>query len=443
MTARAGSQTEAAMDDPTFEGDSRWQVAERVVHSSALERATQLQSLLLFVVRQAILHPDEPIHEFDIARGALGRPNDFNPLDDNIVRVQMTRLRKRLDLYFSTEGKNEELVIAISLGSYKPVFSHRPQTANQLDAGSLGSVVTREEAAEAGGKRSRRMPAGRIAAGLIILALAVGYVALWTQNRALERSVYAWRYSPAVAALWSEFLDSNLNTDVVLSDTSFGIIQRTSKQFFSFDDYLRGGYISKLQSQDLSPETRAIISRVSAMDLTSASAVRLTQRILTLDPLGKKMHIYHAREYTPTLIRQGNAILLGSKISNPWQELFEGRLNFIMTYDASDFGTFINRAPVAGELQSYRSTDSTGYCVVAFLPNQDGAGKVLLVVGSSAEATEAAGDFLFSESQLSSFLKQLNATRFPYFEVPLRTSQVHGTPLTATIEAYRTYPNLH
>ena len=49
-------------------------------------------------------------------------------------------------------------------------------------------------------------------------------------------------------------------------------------------------------------------------------------------------------------------------------------------------------------------------------------------------------DFLLSEDRLSSFQKTLHVTQFPYFEVLLKTSQVKGTPLTATVEAYRTYP---
>lgn len=434
---------ESANSDSAFEGDTRWEVAERAVHSSTLARATQLQSLLLFLVRQAILHPDESIHESDIAHRVLGRPIDFNPLDDNIVRVQVARLRKRLDLYFSTEGKGEELIVAISLGSYKPVFSHRSQAAGGTLSGATESGLRRQDAVYTDGTRSRSSLLMNIAVGLALFALAGGCMALWVQNRALQRSVFAWRYSPAVAALWSEFLDTNQNTDVVLSDTSFAIVQRISNQSFSFNDYISRGYIGKLQAENLNPETRAIVSRIFAQDLTNGSVFRLAQRMMKLDPLGKKMHLYHAREYTPALIKQDNAILLGSRIADPWQEPFEGRLNFSMTSDASDFGTVMNRAPTAGERQSYRSTDSTGYCVVAYLPNPDNNGKVLLLEGTSSEATEAAGDFLFSESQLSNFLKRLNTNKFPYFEVLLKTSQVRGTPLTESIEAYRVYPNLH
>ena len=66
-----------------------------------------------------------------------------------------------------------------------------------------------------------------------------------------------------------------------------------------------------------------------------------------------------------------------------------------------------------------------------------------LTEGTGAEATEAAGNFLLSENQLSSFKRLLRAEKFPYFEVLLKVASVRGTPLTAAIEAYRSYPNLH
>ena len=80
---------------------------------------------------------------------------------------------------------------------------------------------------------------------------------------------------------------------------------------------------------------------------------------------------------------------------------------------------------------------------MAYLPNPDHNGVVLLIAGTDAEATEAAGDFLLSETQLSNFKKTLHVNKLPYFEVLLRVSSVPGTPLTATTEAYRIYPNLN
>ncbi len=78
--------------------------------------------------------------------------------------------------------------------------------------------------------------------------------------------------------------------------------------------------------------------------------------------------------------------------------------------------------------------------MVAYLPNPQQVGKVLIIAGTDSAATEGGGDFLTSEDQLSRFQKMLNVTTLPYFEVVLRTSNLNGTPINAKIVAYRTYP---
>jgi hypothetical protein len=169
----------------------------------------------------------------------------------------------------------------------------------------------------------------------------------------------------------------------------------------------------------------------------------MTQRLLALDPVGKNLHLYNAREYIPSLLTQDNVVLLGGPLSNPWMQLFESRLNFTEALYSDHFSPVSNHSPVNGEQAIYTPTDTVQYSVVAYLPNPGNGRKILLIQGTSSEATEAGAEFLLSEEQLSGFRTRLHVTGFPYFEVLLKTSQVTGTPLTTTIEAYRTYPNLH
>ena len=127
-------------------------------------------------------------------------------------------------------------------------------------------------------------------------------------------------------------------------------------------------------------------------------------------------------------------------------ELFDNRLNFAVAADSKNPQTIINRSPTPGEQSIYGVTDTggyaVGYCAIAYLPNTGQNGKVLLIEGTSSEATEAGGEFLLSEDQLANFQRTLHVAKFPYFEVLLKTSQVRNTPITATIVAYRSYPNL-
>lgn len=469
MTAKRKNPKELVDDAAALEADPRWKLAETVARSSALNRATQLREILLFLVRQTILSPDEPIHEFEIAHRVLGRRSDFNPLDDNIVRVQMAHLRKKLDLYFATEGKDEEVVITVALGSYKPVFSPRHKTVSSpspFPAGEapgkefLGFEESRPEIApsivpEDGVRpaaRERGPLVWRAAAAFLFVALAGCCAGLWMQVRsqrqsldALRRSLTPWRYQPALEDLWSGFVDANRDTDVVLSDDSFLVIEEISKKPTPFYGYLGRSYLDPAQRVGLSRELSFVQDLLASKSLGNTSEFKLAQRILALDPIEKRFHLYSARQYMPALVKQDNVILIGGRISNPWSELFESRLNFIENTAFEGLGstTVVNRAPAAGESPSYTATDTVGYCVVAYLPNPGHDGKVLLLEGTSSEATEAAGDFLLSPDEFSTFRNMLHTARLPYFEVLLKSAQVRGTPLAVTIEAYRTYPAMH
>ncbi|HZP06344.1 MAG TPA: hypothetical protein VFB43_15715 [Terracidiphilus sp.] len=469
MTAKRKNSKDVIDETVALETDPRWLLAEKAARSSTLARATQLREILLFIVRQTILTPDEPIHEFEIAHRVLGRRSDFNPLDDNIVRVQMAHLRKKLDLYFASEGKDEEIVITVALGSYKPVFSPRQKVAATPHPFPVGEAASAEEGRHAAApvpaavdenesapvhesEHVARPAIWRAIAAIVILTLAGGCIALWMQVRseresldALHRALTPWRYEPAMAELWSGFVDSGRDTDIVLSDDSFLLIEEISKKSTPFYGYLGRSYLDPTQRKGLSPQLNFVEDLLASKSLGNTSEYKLAQRVLALDPVERRFHLYSARQYMPALVKQDNVILIGGRISNPWSELFEGRLNFTedTVFEGLGRTNVINRAPASGEEKVYMATDTVGYCVVAYMPNPGHDGKTLLLEGTSSEATEAAGDFVLSSDQFSAFRNMLHVTKLPYFEVLLKTSQVRGTPLAVTIEAYRAYPALH
>ena len=86
--------------------------------------------------------------------------------------------------------------------------------------------------------------------GLLIAALAIACGVLLVQNRAMHRLLYAWRSTPAVNSFWSGIFDARQNTDVILADTSFALIEDITKQSIPLNDYLSRSYITQLQSQD-------------------------------------------------------------------------------------------------------------------------------------------------------------------------------------------------
>ena len=101
---------------------------QRIVRSKHFDKASQLRDILIYVTHRVLLDEGIAIPEHEIACKVLGRREGFNPNDDNIVRVQAGHLRKKLDYYFSTEGREESYILVIPKGAYVPHFVPRQKT---------------------------------------------------------------------------------------------------------------------------------------------------------------------------------------------------------------------------------------------------------------------------------------------------------------------------
>lgn len=94
----------------------------RIVASAPFRGAPQLVSFLTYIVEAALAGRAAEIKGYTIAVEALGRPVDFDPVVDPIVRVEAGRLRRALEAYYAQFGAEDEVRIAIPRGAYVPVF---------------------------------------------------------------------------------------------------------------------------------------------------------------------------------------------------------------------------------------------------------------------------------------------------------------------------------
>ena len=423
---------------------ARWALLQRVVASPQLRRAARMREFLQFVGQRALKDGCDQIHEQEIGSEVFGRPLGYDTSVDNIVRVNATDLRKRVEDYFLTDGQHETLVFEIPRGSYKPVFRLRGVEPESASAPVQAEPQLPDEPSAA------LSPAGRpllMAAGVVILLLAVACGWLWEENQSMLRPHYASRSTPAIASFWSEFLGARPDTDVILADTSFSLVEDITRKPIPLSEYLNHAYLSRIASPTLSQDRRDDLALIVQRNYGSLGDFHVAQDIIALDPLAKTLHLYYARDYTPPLLKEDNLILIGSRKSNPWVDLFAGQLNFAVEYDPDSFTSYVrNAAPAPGEQQSYMTPPApdptTGYSVVAYLPNTARNGKVLIIAGTGSEATEGAGEFLTSEDSMANFRRLLHVKTLPYFEVLLKTTHLNSTPMSASVVAYRTYPNL-
>jgi hypothetical protein len=415
------------------ENDDRWALVLRVAGNSKLAKAPQLHDILVYICKRALTDPGASIREHEIGCNALGRKADFNPHEDNIVRVQISHLRKRLEEYFTTDGKNEPMRITIPKGAYVPHFEPKE------DAWKVDSVLP----AKAGNQRPR--------SGLVLLlSLSTGlllvvclFLALRPpasqSNRAMGTQL------AGQDPFWSRIFGGGQTARVVVADTCLVMVQDILHTDLSVADYLSRQYPEEFLNRVPDRDLRSALQLIAGRQYTSLADINIASRLVELSRGfgGQGDLIRYARHLNIRDFKTENFVLIGSRRGIPWVQLFEPQLNFAFEEDKTTHRFYFrNKNPQAGELSAYLPTENGAaetYADVAFLPNLGNTGSVLILSGITMEGAEAAGELVAGKD----FSKQLIGILGPqgvhehYFEILLKTRSVAGAARSSQIVTYR------
>ena len=94
----------------------------RVVGSADFEASERNRNFLRYVVDETLAGRSSRIKAYSIATSVFGRDERFDPQHDAIVRIEANRLRRALEHYYLTSGRDDPLRIEIPRGSYVPAF---------------------------------------------------------------------------------------------------------------------------------------------------------------------------------------------------------------------------------------------------------------------------------------------------------------------------------
>src|SRR5438270_14035100 len=104
--------------------DEKLAQLERILQSQILQGSESLRAFLRFVVQKTIDQQEDQLKEYTIATEVFGRGEQYSPRTDSVVRVQASRLRSKLQEYYFTEGKADQILIELPKGHYTPAFSY-------------------------------------------------------------------------------------------------------------------------------------------------------------------------------------------------------------------------------------------------------------------------------------------------------------------------------
>ena len=429
----------------------RWELIERILGSREFRRSTRLRELLHYLGDQSIHRGATSIREQEIGEAVFGRISDYDTSLDNIVRVNVTELRKRIGLFFENEGGSEALHMEIPRGTYIPVFTRAPmaeaeEAAEEISAASALPVEIPAElteplfAAPPSPTRYRLVAITSLSVAIVSLMVAIFF---WREYADLRRLAYPWQSEPTMREFWGNFFQNTAEVDVVTADTSLGLAEDILQRSISLDDYLDYKYKDLTSLPGLSAETRQSLAQVLNRNLGSVGDFKVAASIIALEGRTHAAHLANARAFTPDNVKTNNVILIGGPGSNPWTSLYRDRLDFYSTFDpVTHRATFFNNTPQSGEPAKWELSgeNDRGYSIVAFIPNLNPQHYALVIAGSDSLATQAAGEWLTSGEGLAWIRRKSPHGTFPYFEVLLASSHLEGTPLQCEVRAWRIHP---
>jgi hypothetical protein len=429
------------------EPEAERELSQRIGASEMFAKASQLKKILFYIVEQT-LNNALPIKEQDIATEALGRRADFDGTDDNIVRVQVGHLRRRLEQYFATEGRDEEIVLSIPKGSYVALFERREKRPKGDTVVSTTAVQPNKHMPQ----NLRRLVIGlslALAGSLVIIGILI------YQNSRILTPAAARTNDPPIREnlMIHRIFSGRAPVTVVLLDANVSILNEFYPNVITLEQYRAANYPDNLLASH-DPQTVKLLRGIVWSRFTSFGGAEIALQCERQAVLhGNSITLRYSRYISARDLEHGNFILVGPRESNLWESLFEPELNFVLKQNPSVVKwQFQNRMPRPSESAFYSPGQPTSgtnqipgdyvdYAQIALMPNLSGDGWVLMLNGLTMAGNEAAAHFLLSEESVNTIDKLVashlnNQTGSP-LEILLRIKVIQGSPGNIEVIAAR------
>lgn len=384
--------------------EERRNVLLRAANGRCFHKTHRLRDFLLYVGTRAIEGREQEITEHQIGIQVFERGESFNPAEDNIVRSTARTLRVKLREHFDGEGRAEPCRIEIPKGSYIPVFTATPSEPTPPRTGGINRWLL---------------------AATVVLAAATAWL--------------GWRLYAArtPANIFSALMGDAEALSVVCSDSLHAQYQILRGQLTPLEDYASGQLFTAEPPAGSDPRLTALWPLIRGQLLSNQEDLRIAMRLAHSIGAAKRVDLRHPRTLRMTDFRDGgDFLLMAARRANPWVGLFEANLNFQMVFtDLANVAEIHNSKPAASEQAVYLTAINgkrTGksYGRIALVPGLSGKGRVLLVAGTTGQATDAAGEALLNPDSLREVERRLhhkldgNTTRL---EILLETAAVGGS----------------
>ena len=404
---------------------------EKLENSQALHGSESLRKLLRYLGKHAIEHPGVPLKEYQIATEEFGRPPDFDPAVDSMVRVQAGRLRTKLNEYYALEGMEDPIRVELPKGAYTLAFHHRAlaphESRTPLPAPGPPSLIPEAVAAY-----PPRVPRGWLFAVVGLSALLVAALAVLFLTRRETPVASAGSDAPPPAALeqfWKPFLQGPDEPWVVYSNAAFIGRPETGMRYFNslkdprdsvWDHYTGVGEVLAVHDLDRAFSSLHRGLRVKRGSLFSLDDAKNNDLIFVGSPSENLtlLEIPSTREFIFSRVDSGPR---------------KGDLAVVNVHPQRDESKYYLASPSNALL-------TEDYAVIAFVPGLNPERSVMIMAGTTTFGTQGAVEFVSGPDTVKQLLPRLsigNSGNWEPFEALLHIKIVKGVPVESELIAFR------
>lgn len=363
----------------------------RLLQSENLRNSESLRKLLAYLGKAHQEGRSRDLKEYSIGRDVMGKPEDYDPRIDASVRVQISKLRQRLEQYYVTEGRESPNRIRLPKGHFELVLEPCPPAPDP----GLTSPPNRWRTVA-------------IVLGVAALLLAGLCAAMWRSPVRQEARPLALS-TPEMRLFWEPFLDGERPLTVVLGSPLF--IRFHSSYFRdpwvnSWEEAQEGLPLAEMEKA-LRSETPAAPTHRWAPFGEAVAAFRLAQ---LLSPARNGVQIRRSSVLSWEHMRSADLIFVGPRKFNPQLRDLPVEQDFII-----EDGEIRNLRPREGELAVYRrqvppevEDIPSDYAVITRIHGAKGWGEILVLASTTTEGTWAAAEYVSNPTHMAEMLRKIS-----------------------------------
>lgn len=387
----------------------------RILAGPTFRSSKRCQEFLRYVVEETVAGRAERLKERTVGMELFGRGPDYDPSSDAIVRVRASEVRRRLAQHYEQTQEPGALRIDLPPGSYIPDFRWAPA---QVAPAPVAPGVPRSG--------RRWWPAA-----LLLLPVAAG-LAGWAM----------WPAASAFAEFWRPMVESSHPVVVCLGQpVVYTFSKRVHEQYAARIPQAkpRGPYVLPLAeleftAQDILPVPDQYVGAGSAAAAMAAGNV--------LARFTKRSQLRIGNEFSAVDLKNNPVLLVGA-FSNAWSLHVQERFPFRFVQEKSRRGI----REMVGERREWFLDALQGngrtpedYAIVVRTFDAGTHEPLMMVAGVTQYGTQAAAEFVSSETEMEKALAQAPADwARKNIQLLLRVSVMGNTPGRAQFVALHTW----